>query len=137
TGVDNASMALPVGSVDPHWILTSTDPMFPGPNAIVPNLSASWVPNTATSTWISVQLSDKGNGGQTYRYTTSFDLTGLDPATATISGGWACDHSCSMFLNGTQVGTLPTGNFHVLNPFTIPAGGPFVAGVNSLQISVN
>src|SRR5205823_1873549 len=132
TGVDGSSMPLAVGSVDPHWTLTSTDPAFPGPNAIVPNRSNSWTPNTATSTWISVQTNNKGNGGQTYTYSTTFDLTGFDPTTATISGGWSCDHSCTMRLNGTQVGSLPTGNFGMLNPFTIPVGGPFVSGVISI-----
>lgn len=137
TGVDGTGTPLAVGSVDPHWVLTSTDPGFPGPNAIVPTLSGSWTPNTTTSTWISVASNDRGNGGFTYTYSTTFSLTGFAPPTATISGDWACDHSCNMFLNGTHVGSLGVGNFNTFNAFTIASGGPFVVGVNTLSIEVN
>jgi hypothetical protein len=137
TGVDANGTPLPTGSVDPHYVLSSTDPSFPGPNAYAVDTASNWTPNTATSKWISIQVSAQGKGGSVYTYTTTFTLSGVNPTTATIAGQWACEHSCVLNLNGTVVATDPTPAWNALAPFTVPAGGPFVAGTNTLAVIVN
>ncbi len=140
TGVDGTGAPLPAGSVDPHYTLTSNDPQFPGPQAIVAENAdppdGGWVPNTSTSGWISVQANTEGNV-DIYTFTTTFTLTGVDPTTASLSGTWSCDDSCTMSLNGTQVASAPSPAWTSVQPFTIPAGSPFQNGTNTLTIAVN
>lgn len=142
TGVDGAGAALPGGSVDPHYVLvTSADPAFPGPNAIVPSLIANgfWVPNAATSKWIAPAndesypaLGTRHSVGA-YLYRLSFDLTGLDPATVTIQGSFGADNNVVIRLNGSPT-TAGSATFTGLRAFTISTG--FVAGVNQLDFVV-
>jgi hypothetical protein len=157
TGVNDAGLPLSGGAVDPHWrLVSSPDPAFPGPNARVLNNSAppltsgDYVANTATSKWIA----PRPNGGHNfpasdctigcedadYIYETTFDLTGLDPASVVISGRWAVDDSAEMLLNGlSTANTLAFGpgvrNYHVWTPFTLTEG--FNGGLNTLTIIVN
>ena len=58
----------------------------------------------------------------------TFDLTGLDPATAELSGRWTMDDCGSMYLNGQLVVDEECG--FALIPFEIADG--FVPGVNEL-----
>ena len=156
TGVDNSGNPLPAGSVDPHYsLIASDDPAFPGPNAIVttPVLPSGWIPNSTTGQWISPNPNQApqdvagppptvGNAAGTYIYRTSFDLTGLDPAQATITGAWAVDAVGLIELNVGQPGggyILGTTNLNgpgQFTTFTIPAGSPFHTGVNTLDFVV-
>ena len=101
TGVDNSGTPLAVGAVDPHYVLTSDDPLRPGPNALVvtPRHRPGWIGSTSTSNWISAQASAVGANLGNYTFTTTFTLAGVDPTTVTVSGSWACDDSCSLSLN--------------------------------------
>jgi hypothetical protein len=141
TGVDGNGNLLAVGSTDPHYVLSSSDPSNPGPAAIViaPDPSGTWTLNSAASQWISVNA--QGNAGETaytYAYTTTFTLTG-DPTTASLAGSWACDDSCTVELNGTPVATASYAEPAWLAPqsFTIPAGSPFQSGSNTLTFTVD
>jgi hypothetical protein len=140
TGVDGTGTPLPAGSTDPHYTLTSNDPQFPGPAAIVAENEdppdGGWVPNTSTSGWISVQANTEGNV-DIYTFTTTFTLTGVDPTTASLSGTWSCDDSCTMSLNGTEVASDPSPAWTSVQPLSIPAGSPFQAGTNTLTIAVD
>jgi hypothetical protein len=72
-----------------------------------------------------------------YDYRTTFDLTGFDLSSASITGGWGTDNSgVDILLNGVSLGfTTPTNAFgSPLSAFTINSG--FVAGVNSLDFVV-
>ena len=71
-----------------------------------------------------------------FTYTTSFTLTGVDPTTASLSGTWACDDSCTMSLNGTQVASNAAPAWTDVRSFAIPAGSPFQPGANTLTIVV-
>ena len=92
TGVDDSGNLLAVGATDAHYVLSSNNPANPGPAAIViePASDGTSIQNTGTSQWISINA--QGNAGGTtdsYTYTTTFTLTGVDPGAATVSGSWA------------------------------------------------
>ena len=105
TGVNAMGARLAVGAINPHYVLSSTDANFPGPNALTVTPAGGWAAAGANSRWISIRASTNGAMGGVYTYTTTFTLAGVDPATATLSGRWACDDSCVLRLNGTQVAT--------------------------------
>ncbi len=132
TGVDNSGSPLAVGAIDPHYVLTSDDPLRPGPNALVVTPVTGWIGNTATSNWISAQASAVGANLGNYTFTTKFTLAGVDPTTVTISGSWACDDSCALSLNGTLVASYAAPAWNAIAAFTIPVGSPFVTGTNTL-----
>jgi len=128
------------GSVDPHYKLThSADESFPGPDAIVANPPAgAWVSNTSTSKWISpsanqTQSPGGGNPVGTYTYRTTFDLTGLDPGSASITGQWATDNAgMDILINGISTGqTIGIAEFAHFTPFSISTG--FISGLNTLN----
>ena len=119
--------------------LTSHDPATPGPDAVaVAPVAPDWTTsNTSTSKWISVNTGTTGaNAGDTYQYTTTFNLSGADPTTATLAGTWACDDSCTMQLNGAEVAGYALPAWESVAPFNVPAGSPFKIGTNTLTITV-
>ena len=132
TGVDAAGARLAIGTIDPHYVLSSNDANFPGPDALTVNPAGGWAGAGANSRSISVEASTTGAMGGVYTYTTTFTLAGVDPTTATLSGQWACDDSCVLELNGTQVASKPTPAWTLVENFTVPAGSPFQLGVNTL-----
>jgi hypothetical protein len=75
-----------------------------------------------------------GPGGR-YDYQTTFDLTGLDPMTALLTGQWAADdQGLDILINGVSTGSTSAG-FSAWSSFSISSG--FVAGVNTLDFLVN
>jgi hypothetical protein len=129
TGETNALTAVSSGN-DPHYVVLSS-----GAAARVTTDSA-WAPDDGDSRWISVNDDRRPVPDTTYR--TTFDLSGLDPSTASISGLWGADNDGYIFLNGVSTGISLTGaagaNFQLLHPFTIGSG--FVAGLNTLDFEV-
>ncbi len=136
TGVDAAGVALVGGdgTVDSHYVVSASTIL-----GVVVGTSAktyynpAYAADGATSRWISYDGSPfAGSGG--FSLSTTFDLTGYNPGTASISGSWGVDNDGEIFLNGVTTGIVLTGstvaNFNVLHPFTISSG--FVAGVNTL-----
>ena len=119
TGVDNAGALLPAGSVDPHYRLyQSADAGFPGPNAFVlndvwPVQAGTWMLNGPTSKWLAPQTSQAtGNLPGDYVFRLTFDLTGLDPDTAIITGRWSSDNGgVDIRINGVGTGINYDGNF--------------------------
>lgn len=101
-----------------------------------------WSPDGGRSKWISPQANENSyNGGApndpagTYVYQTTFDLSGLDPSTARISGYITADNSLfSLTLNGVDTG-MPGAGLGGNSYFTINHG--FGAGKNVLQFFVN
>jgi MYXO-CTERM domain-containing protein len=138
TGVNAAGLPLAIGTVDPHYVLSSSDAAFPGPSAFAVTANAAWTPSTATSRWISIQASTIGANNGAYTYTTTFPLSGGDPTTAALSGSWAADDSVTLNLNGTQVAQYPAEAYGAAAAFTVPAGSPFVSGSNTLAfVTIN
>ena len=104
-----------------------------------------WVANSTTSKWITPQLiPDTGYPGYvsntpgSYTYETTFNLTGFNPGTVSITGKWWTDnYRGSILLNGVSiyspVANEPFGG-QSYNTFTISSG--FQAGVNTLDFVV-
>ena len=150
TGVDGAGLPLADGSVDPHWTFTSDSLTFTGPNAFVSNPGfplPPWVANDSISKWISpdANANQEFGFGATYTYQTTFNLTGLIPTTASLTGFWASDNqTLQILLNGTDTlippncadSTADTSCFTSLHAFSIPIGSSFLAGNNTLEFIV-
>jgi hypothetical protein len=124
-------------------LISSADPAFPGPDAIVSNPIAVgfWLPNGPNSQWISPspnQLCCPGETGNlpgSYVYRLIFDLTGLDPSTAEITGQWSTDNNGAIFINGLPSGnTTPFAGFGSFHPFSVSSG--FVPAINMLDFVV-
>lgn len=141
TGVDETQALLPAGTVDAHYTLTvSPDSNFPGPETytLQPGFPVGpWLAEGPNSRWIAPRLGGSANAAPgRYTYTTSFDLTGYDPATAQITGQVAADDLLvAVNLNGVSVG-VTAGGFANLHAFKIPVGGPFIDGANTLDFIV-
>jgi hypothetical protein len=139
TGVSNTNTLLAAGAVDPHYSITanlvSGSSAFVASNSVYP-LPSPWVPQGPNSQWIAPTTDTNGPIGN-YTYTTTFDLTGLNPATASLSGVWTTDNNGgNIILNGNNLGftTSFTSFFAFNNLFSATSG--FVPGINTLQFVV-
>lgn len=140
TGIDSSGSLLADNALEQNWKLVA----FPAGNVNGSNLYAAapmpgtWNANTASSRWIS----PASNGTNQrpfglYQYDLSFDLTGLNPTTATVSGEWASDDYAMVLLNGVNTGFTNSSlvsPMQAFTPFTISSG--FVSGINTLSIAV-
>lgn len=87
---------------------------------------------------------DQDDGGiyqgefYTVDYQTTFDLTGLDPASTVITGEWSTDnHGFDILINGHSTGLTSPG-YGAFTPFDLsPFQGDFQAGVNTLDFVWN
>ena len=147
TGVDGSGTVLADGTLgDPHYILFvvpigSTTvirarrdvggyPLPPAGPYIGDDLLSDWIgPNNSAPL---------GGPAGLYDYRTTFSLSGLDSATATLSGVWSTDNQgISILLNGVATGnTIPSPTSYTsFHPFSITTG--FIAGLNTLDFIVN
>ena len=133
TGTDASNVALAGGDgvSEIHYTVTGFSP-------VTYNLAPWYLPDDANSRWIS----SGGDGFGTYvrSFLLTFNLTGLDPATAQITGNWGTDNCGSIYLNGAPTGQVigssgagcpVLAHFQQLTPFVINSG--FVAGANVLE----
>lgn len=142
TGVDATGAVLEDGATDPHYKLTlnADDPAVTGPivqdSTVFPISDGTWVRNSDRSKWIGPRFETSAAAGGDYTYELTFDLTGFDPTTAILLGGWATDNlGTDLRLNGTSTGLQNGSQFGSLTPFTVTTG--FQAGVNKLEFLVN
>jgi hypothetical protein len=154
TGVDDSGIALAPGMPDPHYalILDPSHSLDPKPK-VTNDRPPTWVANP-TGSPAAQWINPNGIGGATstkgrlvdgtYTYSLTFDLAGLIPSTAVISGQWASDNDASMFLNGdvVPVSSIPFPDpswtpysFDHFTAFTISSG--FVDGLNTLEFAVH
>jgi hypothetical protein len=172
TGVNANQELIPAATVDQHYrIATVTEGFTTGPEPVplptagpllqsdqpavavydnVYPLGTYWVTNGPKSKWISPSPDTNGLGSGLYTYKTTFDLTGLDPVSAKISGSWAVDDAGWMFLNGKPVSELPFGwmfmqlyglqvapnapSYTANHDFLLTSG--FIEGINTLEFVV-
>lgn len=144
TGVDASHAVLTNGTVgDPHYTLAVVPS---GTTAIRIGTSASgfpippWVGDNTSSRWIGPNNTSQMIGPVgTYRYETTFSLTGFNPSTASVTGNWSADNAgLNILINGTPLGlnTGPgNGAFTSFHSFTVNSG--FVGGLNTLDFVVN
>lgn len=128
TGVDAAGNKMLVGATDLHYVVVQT-----ATSAIVTNNGAYVQSPTAGYIW-ETAAGLPGNVVRSFR--TTFDLTGLDPTTASITGRWSTDNQgLDIRLNGVSTG-ITSPSFNVFTAFTIGAGSAFLPGLNVLQFDV-
>jgi hypothetical protein len=168
TGVDAGGALMTPGLIDTHYTISSVNVPIPTgggepipvpllgaqvasdqPAYVVTNPNSYWVPNGPLSQWVAPSASSYADP-YLYTYHTTFDLTGLDAASAMISGSWAVDDPGWMYLNGKLVAELPFGwMFMQLYGLQAAPNAPgsianhdfllnsgFVSGVNSLDFLV-
>ncbi len=134
TGVNASALGLgglALGGSDAHYNISgfSADPVVVSHPA--------YVANNATSQWIWREGSSGGD--ETYSFMTTFDLTGLDAATALLNGRWGADNQgFDIKINGTSTGISLLGvildNFNALHGFSI--SNHFVSGINTLEFII-
>jgi hypothetical protein len=101
-----------------------------------------WVNDSSTSLWIGPRGGGVGVAPGSYRYLSSFNLTGFDPATVRITGRVAADNRVTnLRINGFETGftTASDSSFESWTPLTIDAATfpRFNQGTNSIEIVVN
>ncbi|GAB4523781.1 MAG: hypothetical protein Tsb0019_25740 [Roseibium sp.] len=109
-----------------------TDFVSSGGGALVSSLHPSYVPNSATSEWVW----DANLALSPVTFTHTFDLTGFDFTTASLSGIWGVDNYGSAFLNGNLISSIAFGTSAFKTLTAYGAGSGFVAGVNTLTFEV-
>ena len=145
TGVNGSGVSLGNGStLETHYSLFSV----PGGLSTILTRDSSGgfpvnfytgTPDSSTSMWIgpnnnSQLVSPIGE----YIYRTTFDLTGFDPATASLAGKWTTDNNgLDIRINGASLGyTTGFASFNDgFSPFTVTSG--FISGLNTLDFVVN
>lgn len=144
SGVDNTGTPLPGGASDPHWTITSGPGIGAPVSAVVlsDQIGYDYAQNS-TSRWVWANASGVAGFNSDYTFRLNFDLTGLDPRTAVVSGQWAVDNVGFIRLNGStnNIGTgvvsllqVANGNFENLYGFTLTNG--FTSGVNVLEFVI-
>ena len=130
TAVDGSNNLLVDGSVDTHYVLNGSDA------PIVYNHPAYLTAGDARF------IGAEANGGYTSNpntYTLTFDLAGLNPLTAALSGFFAADNYGSVYLNNNLLAAQPAQtiyeNFQKLTSFSATAA-QFVSGSNVLKFVV-
>lgn len=142
TGVNDDGTLAPPGSVDTHWtLILSADPVFPGPSAFIASpINNKWSSDGPISQWLSPAAdATKNRKKGSYKYRLTFNLSGLNPASALIRGAWVSDDkTTAVILNGVTTGFTGPSN-HTSQPsagtsFSFNSG--FVPGVNTLDFIV-
>jgi hypothetical protein len=142
TGVGSGGAPLPDGTLnDSHYSLivvpgstTTTRVRTTGAYPLPP-----WFGNDALSAWIGPNNDNSLNGPVgNYVYRTTFDLTGLNPLTASIVGGWSTDNNgVQILLNGANTGNPGTSFTQFSTGFaSFSIGSGFVSGINYLDFVV-
>lgn len=104
-----------------------------GGGALVSSFVSSYAANTADSVW--VWDADLAKTPVTFTYT--FDLTGFQIGTASLSGKWGVDNTGIAKLNGVKISEIffGSGAFTSLTNYG-PVTSGFLAGVNILTFEV-
>ena len=99
-------------------------------------IGGAWLADSSTSHWITPAASNStsfdpySNG--TYTWSLSFDLTGYDASTASLTGQFAADNSVTAYLNGYAIGS--GSSFSSWSSFG--TSDYFVSGINTLNFVV-
>jgi hypothetical protein len=103
----------------------------------------SWLADNATSRWIRPNNGNDTFGNDNdpageYVFKTTFDMSGLIAATASITGKWASDNTGTKIeLNGNLVSSsTATNGFGQWTNFAITNSSFFVSGLNTLKFYV-
>jgi len=138
TGLNADGSLTSAGSNDVHWTLDSTPYSSTASAAIVSGNDNGYAyPSHSNSQWIgSAEDLDLSFAVGYFSYSTTFDLTGLDPSTASLAGILSVDDTATISLNGVSTGSGCTGAdcWGYGTAFAINSG--FIAGVNTITFQV-
>lgn len=144
-GAGGAALAAGNGRIDGNYTITAATHAGAAIGPAATYFNTAYAAENAGSRWIafpgniaaipsSPGLAPVGF----FDLTTSFNLTGFVPGTASITGRWGTDNQGEIFLNNISTGiTLTqavTANFNILSTFAINSG--FVASLNTLTMRV-
>jgi hypothetical protein len=140
TGVDGSGAVVADGTAETHYTLITVPSgstsvyawTGAGPAPIPP-----WLGDSTASRWIGPPDASGPEGD--YVYQTTFDLTGFDPGSVTITGRFASENQSSVFLNGgtTAYGTTNTGQDSSTQWWAFSLTGGFQSGVNTIEFRVH
>jgi hypothetical protein len=135
TGLDSSGNVLSSG-VDANYTLDPVSYALGGFGPYVVNpVPSSWVPDTATSAWITAGL---GSGlAATTTYSTTFDLTGFYVYSVTITGEIATEGTTTVSLNGVALFTTSTASLSSFESFSISStfDAPMFPRLNTLSFT--
>lgn len=138
TGVDSSDTVVAPGAVTAFWSLSSE------PAGASEALSSHpfrfnagpYYADNAISAWVSPNANGNAGAVGIYTYDLVFDLTGLDPTTASISGTFGTDNDGSISLNANApVMTTCFGCFFSPTPFTFTSG--FLPTLNTIHVNMD
>lgn len=146
----NTGRGFEIGSEDPHWKMTAGGEAWgPWPRPAIVNKSHLRYSDNAPerSQWISIPrgtkdgIAPKELKNMTFTFETSFDLSGFDPETITITAQVLADNGVqAVRLNGEPVSMMPwtdDGNYFKFNKFRqIKIHDGFVPGENRIEFDV-
>lgn len=137
TGVDSTDALVSIGSATAFWSLSAQPSgagYAAGSNPFRYHHPA-YAADLGNAAWVSPAASGIAGAGGFYTYSLAIDLTGLDPATASITGRFSTDNNGSIGLNGGTAASLTFAEFGSLHAFSLTSG--FHAGINTIDVSVN
>lgn len=126
TGVDGNGNSLPTNASDTHYIMS-------GGTSVALGTSSVWIDPLGSSKWIGPTNGNVSAPFVTTVYTMTFDLTGYQANSATLTGMLASDTNVTVTLNGTNQSNNCC--FYWLFTQQVINSG-FVAGVNTLEFAV-
>lgn len=140
TGVDAAGVATTGHGVDLHWTLAGGTAFTGATNGSFP--INPWLAETTTSRWITPTTNAAASVSPGLLvFSETFSLTGLNAATAQLSGQFAGDNNVTaVFLNGNLISTghpvlNVAANFGLFKSFSAGSSA-FVAGTNTLTFNL-
>jgi hypothetical protein len=143
TGLDASNNLITTGGTsDAHWTVygASTVPDGSAAQVLAPgsnNWFGGWLANGPNSAWIGATANYTGNGPAGYYFQRTFDLSGYNLSSVSISGSWTIDDQGTLSLNNNTIASLASGNWGSFSSFSIPAGSPyFNSGLNTLKITM-
>lgn len=145
TGVGPDGTLLSDIQPDPHWSIVDgpTDVLQPGPiqpvtvnNDTYVLEDGPWVPNTATSRWISSRADqEEGVPPGNFEYEQVFNVPlGADPSTVQLAGQFAADNQATLYINGEATPFTSGVTDFGFVPFTVNEG--FMTGENTISFVV-
>lgn len=125
----NAATVVSTGTFDGNTLFVSSSA---GP--LVGVSDPYYLPDDADSGWVW----DLNDLILPVTYTLSFDLTGYDLSTVSISGLWGADNYGTIMLNGGAISVIPFGldAFQSLTAYS-GAGGLLLGGLNTLEFVIS
>ena len=138
TGVNSSDVLVASGAQASFWSL-SAEPS--GASEAIGSLpfrfrAGSYFADTTSAAWVSPNANGNAGAGGFYTYDLVFNLAGLNPATASISGNFGTDNDGSISLNNNAaVATQGFTGFGAPTAFVFNSG--FVAGPNTIHVKVN